>query len=268
MRVIRKFAIAAITLPVALGLGAAAAYGATGVDYTEIPLSQGELDANWSTDRAVPSGGYGSVTFEGRSDVLEVRIDKDNRSQSSSFFYTEGILRQVDAVAATKIDLYVDPDWLDGRDVRAGFWGVGHDDNGDRTSFPIVEFTTAGDGDFTGWRVWDDLTGWHNHPEIPYEAGEWSTLEIELTEAGSTFDLTIDGSPATSSAAGTTNIGEVIVNSFNYGSAAQSYDVHWSNFATGDVITLDSKDDCKNGGYEAFGFKNQGQCVSSLMTNR
>ncbi|MGH8965828.1 MAG: hypothetical protein ACRDXB_10940, partial [Actinomycetes bacterium] len=262
--------VGAITLPLALGLGAAAAYGVTAVDYTEIPLTQGELAANWSTDRAVPSGGYESVTFDGRSDVLEVRIDKDNRATSpSGFLYTEGILRQVDAVAATKIDLYVDQDWLDkGTDVRAGFWGVGHDDNGDRTAFPIIEFTTAGDGDFTGWRVWDDLTGWHNHPEIPYEPGEWSTLEIELNEAEGTFDLAIDGSPATSPAAGSTNLGEVIVNSFNYGPDAQSYDVHWSNFATGVLDELDSKDECKDGGFAAYGFANQGQCVSSLMANR
>ena len=123
MRLISKLTVGAITLPVALGLGAAAAYGATAVDYNEIPLTQGELDANWSTDCAEPSGGYGSVTFEERSDVLEVRIDKDNRATSpSGFLYTEGILRQVDAVAATKIDLYVDPDWLDSnKDVRAGF---------------------------------------------------------------------------------------------------------------------------------------------------
>jgi len=30
--------------------------------------------------------------------------------------------------------------------------------------------------------------------------------------------------------------------------------------------TPTSKDDCKNGGWEAFGFKNQGQCVASIMS--
>jgi hypothetical protein len=32
-------------------------------------------------------------------------------------------------------------------------------------------------------------------------------------------------------------------------------------------LTAQTKADCKNGGYAAFGFKNQGQCVSSVVAN-
>lgn len=32
-------------------------------------------------------------------------------------------------------------------------------------------------------------------------------------------------------------------------------------------LTAKTKDDCKNGGYAAFGFKNQGQCVSSVVAS-
>ena len=56
----------------------------------------------------------------------------------------------------------------------------------------------------------------------------------------------------------------------------------WFTFAEGDGCAIDnqllefvtstpagpsSKDDCRNGGYEAFGFTNQGQCIASLQTN-
>lgn len=33
----------------------------------------------------------------------------------------------------------------------------------------------------------------------------------------------------------------------------------------GNVYTFTTKDDCKNGGWEALGFRNQGQCVSSIQ---
>jgi len=36
----------------------------------------------------------------------------------------------------------------------------------------------------------------------------------------------------------------------------------------GDEPILTSKDQCKNGGYLLFGFRNQGQCVSSVVSNR
>ncbi len=32
-------------------------------------------------------------------------------------------------------------------------------------------------------------------------------------------------------------------------------------------LVAQTKDDCKNGGYAAFGFKNQGQCVASVVAN-
>lgn len=38
----------------------------------------------------------------------------------------------------------------------------------------------------------------------------------------------------------------------------------WTRFY---VLTLDSKDQCKDGAWEGYGFKNQGQCIASVVAN-
>lgn len=204
------------------------------VAYTSVPLSQQELDDKWFVDRAIPSGGFESLTFDGRDDVLEVRIDKDNRSAGSNFYYTEGLQRVVDDKDALKIDLYIDSDWLDNeKDVRAGLWGVGNDDSDVVTAYPIIEFTNS--DSFTGWRVWDGVNGgWTELGAVGFTPDEWSTLEIFYNEADSMFDYYTNGSKVHSDViGGTTNFGAVILNSYNYGTDGQSYDVHWSNFELG-----------------------------------
>jgi hypothetical protein len=40
-----------------------------------------------------------------------------------------------------------------------------------------------------------------------------------------------------------------------------------ANYVLKPVVAEPTKADCKNGGYAAFGFKNQGQCVSSVVAN-
>lgn len=270
MRHLRRLGAAALAAPAALVLlTGGTAYAATTVDYTEVPLTQQEIDDNWITDRAAPSGGHGSVSFEGRSDVLEVRIDPDARSDDSPFYYTEGLKRDVGDADAARIDLYVDPEWagtFSPPDVRAGFWGVGEDDSQTPVAYPIAEFTTAGSEGYVGWRVWDSSTGWVNHPEIPVEPG-WTTLELVLDEANDEFDVTIGGHAATSAALGSTSLGAVIVNSYNYGPGSDSYAARWSRFAVGTLVELTSKDQCRDGGWADFGFTNQGRCIASLTAN-
>jgi hypothetical protein len=255
-----------VAAPALVLIAAGAASGASSVDYTEVPLTQQEIDQNWVTDRSAPSGGHGSVDFAGRTDVLEVRIDPANRSTDSGFYYTEGLKRDVPDVDAARIDLYVDPAWVaDGApDVRAGFWGVGEDADASAAAYPIVEFTTA--GDYTGWRVWDSETGWVAHPEIPVGSG-WTTLALVLDESADAFDVSIGGHDATSAALGSEALGSVIVNSYNYGPGTAPYEVRWSDFGFGDRVTLASRDQCRDGGWEDFGFTNQGRCVASLVAS-
>ena len=39
------------------------------------------------------------------------------------------------------------------------------------------------------------------------------------------------------------------------------------NLVISPVVKPETKDDCKDGGFEAYGFKNQGECVSSVQSN-
>lgn len=84
---------------------------ATPASYNEIPFTESEL-SNFETDRAVPSGGFSSVDgFANRNDVLELRIEGTNRSNISSFYFTEGIKRDADNSDTLRADLFVDSAW-------------------------------------------------------------------------------------------------------------------------------------------------------------
>jgi hypothetical protein len=261
----RRLLTTVTAMAAVVGLTATVALAAPTIEYDEVPLTQPELDANWGIDRAVPSGGYESVSFEGRENVLELRVDPDNRSSDSSFFYTEGLKRQTTDAAALKADLYVDPTWA-GQDIRAGLWPVGHDPD-EGSAYPIVEYyqdTTLGE---SGWRVWDSVTGWVDHPGTT-GPGDWATLEVILDVDADEVTLSVDGVSVTLPALGTTTLGHAIFNTFNFGPGTPAYEVHFSNFAVGEVFEGPvSKDDCRNGGYADFGFKNQGLCVKSLTAN-
>jgi hypothetical protein len=141
---------------------------------------------------------------------------------------------------------------------------VGEDAAAAATAYPIVEFTNA--GDYTGWRVWDSETGWVNQPDIPVEPG-WTTLELVLDQDDDSFDVSIDGHVVDSPALGSEALGSVIVNSYNYGPGTAPYEVRWSDFGFGDRVTLASRDQCRDGGWEDFGFTNQGRCVASLVAS-
>ncbi len=207
---------------------------ASSPSYTQAPFTSSEISTNWSPDRTTPSGGYSSTSFGGRSNVLEMNVDNTHASPSTGFYRTEGLQRQIPNSDTIKADLYVDSSWLT-KDVRAGLWGVGKDSGGSVSAYPIIEFTTAGDGGFTGWRVWDGVIGgWTNLP-ASYNTNAWNTLEISFNESTDQFDLNINGTNATSNTADvTTHIGAVILNSYNYAETSdKDYSVHWSNFAYG-----------------------------------
>lgn len=263
------FSITALALAF-VGLSAlpAAQAASSPVAYTEVPFTAAEL-TNWSPDRSAPSGGASSVTFDGRSNVLEMGVVGEDRSTISSFYYTEGLQRQLATDPdAVKADLYVDSAWLD-TSVRAGLWGVGHDTDSAVSAYPIVEFISS--VEYTGWRSWDGVVGgWTNLTAVPYVADEWNTVALVLNDETGEFDVYINEVLAVSSGAGdTVNLGAVILNQYNYGSESTDYTVRWSNFAYGNVVASPvSKDACKGNGWTAFGFRNQGQCIQYVNTGK
>ena len=198
-------------------------------DYTLAPFTDSEL-ANWTTDRSAPSGGFSSIDgYNGRDDVLELRVDGEGANLSGTQFYaTEGLKKDISA-DSIKADLYVDTAWA-GHSVRAGLWGVGVDSAGNVSSYPIVEYTTVGDDGFVGWRAWDSTTGvWAN--TISATPG-WNTVEILHDKDAGLYEYNVNGTLISShDDEGSVALGSVILNNRNYGSS--DYAVRWSDFAYG-----------------------------------
>jgi hypothetical protein len=229
---------------------------------TRAPFTAAELAANWHPDRTMPSGGYGSVTFAHRRNVLEMNVDSTNASSSGVFYLTEGLQRALPDVTTVQADLFVDRHWLAsehsaGTQVRAGLWGVAYNSAGtgstaNITAYPIMEFTTVGDGGFVGWRSWDGVNGgWTNLPQVRFRAGHWNSVQINLNASTGMFDLYVNHRYATSSPAtdgtpsGTTaSLGAVILNQYNFdtGNATDNYSVHWSRLAYGTAARHDDEE--------------------------
>ncbi len=203
---------------------------ALGLDYTSVPFVLGE----WSVDRALPTGGHSIANFAGQANTLEMSLDKDLANMSGTGFYqTEGLKRTAAiGTTALKANLYVDSDWIDnGKTVRAGLWGTAQNAINAISAYPIVEFTTDG---HTGWRSYNTITGVWNNSAATYNVDAWNTIEIQLDSVANQFTYLVNGAVIGSAQLnGSTSFKEVILNSKNYGSAAQSYSVRWSNFYTG-----------------------------------
>ncbi len=223
------------------------------------PFTASEV-ATWTADRTFPSGGVESLaSFAGRTDVLKMSIDKDERSTINSFHYTEGIQKQLSPTKELGIDMYVDGGW-EAIDVRSGLWGVASDGD-DITAYPIIEFSTKRGDNSTGWRFWNG-TGWVN-VTTPYTFDAWASLYIEITETA--IDFTINGVEVGSMPLdGSIEFNAVILNAYNYGADAASYSTYWHIGLTNPVV----KADCLNNGWKASGFKNQGQCVRFVETGK
>lgn len=250
---------AGAALLTAFGILAQANAASSPVGYTTTPFTVAEVGM-WAQDRTAPTGGYNSTSFGGRDDVLEMRFDGDLQSPTA-FYQTEGLQRDIPDSDSIKADVYVDSAW-GSQTVRAGLWGVAHDSGGAISSYPIIEYTTDG---FTGWRYWDS-DHWVNLADVAVNGDAWNTLEVTHdTEAG-TFVYRVNGAEVASATdEDSVTIAAAILNSKNYG---VDYVAHWSSFAYGDVLPSPAtKDACKSGGWQAFGFKNQGLCVSSVASN-
>ncbi len=263
------------------GLAAFVSVGSVAASHFHLdlfPFTQSELDTNWEADRQFPSDGVTSVTAFGRDDVARIGIDS-SETTAGTFTRTEGI-KTVGAHnfgTAVEVDLYVDPSW-ETNATRAGFWVVGDDGAGARDNlFGILEFvhlepSTSGasaQGNHEGWRVWDSTIGWINLPNA-FTYGQWATLGIKLDTTTQMYNYFINGDLVASAAGGENFIRELFLNSYNYGLdefptlTNDSYDAHWS---TG-LLNPTTKDDCKKGGWEAYGFKNQGECIKFVNTGK
>lgn len=262
----------AIITAIGVYMPASAAHG----DLLE-PFTQNELDTNWEADRQFPSDGVTSVSEFGRDEVARIGIDSDETT-AGTFTRTEGIktFGAGNFGNEVHVDLYIDPVWEDTA-VRAGFWVVGDNGGARDNLFGILEFvnlepSTSGAsavGDHEGWRFWDSTIGWTNSP-IDFEYGEWTTLTIELDSTAGLYTYSVNGEIVGTADGGTSFIRELFLNSYNYGLDTfpnlgnGDYAAHWH---VGEVQPT-SIDECKKGGWEDFGFRNQGQCIRFVNTGQ
>ncbi len=257
---------------------------------TPDPFTQAELDNNWEADRYFPTDGVTSVSAFARDDVARLGVDS-TETQADTFQRTEGIKTVGDQNFgdAVQVDLYIDEDWQD-KAVRAGFWVVGDDGDENTTGsasrddwFVILEFvnlepSTSGDsaqGDHEGWRYWDSSIGWTNL-DTDFAYGEWVTLGIELDTDAQEYLYYINGDHVASASGGENFIRELFLNSYNYGLdefpnlSNDSYAAHWHVGEEEEPAPEEPEtiSDCMQGGWEDYGFRNQGQCIRYVNTGK
>jgi len=229
------------------------------VSLAAVPLNsftQAEIDT-WTKDRTIPSGGYSSVSFGGRTEVLELNIDTTKQA-ASVFYRTEGIQKTSHNQDVVSADLYIDSTWID-TPVRAGMWGVAATADNTITSYPIIEFTTQREDGTTGWRIWD-VNQWKNI-DTNFTFDTWQN--VSLVRKGGTIEYYIGSERVGKTPAyEADHFSSVIFNSYNYGVGGTDYSVHWH--AGDEIIT--NKSDCKTSN-DLLEYKNQGQCVQSMETN-
>ncbi|MEX2420076.1 MAG: calcium-binding protein [Acidimicrobiia bacterium] len=211
------------------------------------PFTQTEIDNDWVEDRRFPTDGATSMSAFGRDDVLRIGIDS-TETAVVGFYRTEGIktVGVGNFGDFVQVDLYLDPAWADTA-VRAGLWVAGEDGAGGRDDlFGIIEFVNSeacaapectthpsNITDHEGFRTWNtDLGTWSNL-STPFTYGEWITLGIRLDPVAAEYIYYIDGVEVGGSPGGVNFIGELFLNSYNYGLDdfpsldSASYSAHW-----------------------------------------
>lgn len=222
----------------------APAYATTPLaSYTPVPLTQSELDTNWTADRALPSGGFNSGVYYGKSNVAQLNVDSAAASPVG-FMQTEGIKRDIPASDTIQADIYVDSAWA-GKQVRVGLWGVAGNDSNSDVAWPIIEYTTVGDSGFTGFRVFDTMNGgWTNLTDLSVDTGAWYNLEIAYNAATASYDYYVDNThvismPASDGTDTYSHLQGVILDNKNFatGDAAGNYSAYWANLGYGTLPT-------------------------------
>jgi hypothetical protein len=211
-----------------------------------VPTSVVFSGVTLTKDRTTPSGGFGVSP----SDILSMSIDNTNASSSSGFYRTEGLQGSLSTSQSISGELYVDPAW-DGKPVRAGLWGTTSSSTASGAAWPIIEYTTIGDGDFTGWRVFDTMNGgWTNLTSLMATPGEWYDLRIAYNPTDDTYDYYLNNTlvvslPAADGSDVYSDFTSVIFNSYNSatGSSADDYTVQWRGFTSGTYTPSCSADD-------------------------
>jgi len=198
----------------------------SGTTYTSTPFNSAGL----TPDRQTPSGGY---TASANNLTMNIQ---GSAASTTQFLQTEGLKRPITTSDSIKADLAVSSDWTN-KQVRVGLWGDTKSDTAADAANPIIEWTTMGDGGYTGWRVFNTmLGGWTNLPSAPATVGVTYQVEIAANSVTDNYDFYINGALVASL---TAKDGSNLYNHFtaaifnSYNTSSSDYLVDWSNFSVG-----------------------------------
>ena len=162
-------------------------------------------------------------------------------------------------------DLYVPSEWQDADVVNVGLWAS--DDP--LTAYPLIVYRNNEEADagfYTYTYEFDEngvfVQASYVFSEATVNYDGWNTLAISLDTDEGQANYTINGIESGSIAASGDYIKEVFLNHYNDG--VRIYDAYWH----AGIPDPSVKSDCKKGGWEEFGFRNQGQCIRFVNTGK
>lgn len=206
-------------------------FAGTGDFSGSVNLSATQAPGYWYTDRYAP-GVFATTSFGGGT-VLQHGIRAVDY-QPTSFYNYQGRKLDTDLTGSTQamtIDLWVDSSWL-GADRNAAMWATGFDNvlpiPVPISAYPILGWRSSGSVT-PGFYAFDYVNGgWLSLMTASAgDYGRWHTLSLVLT-VGTGIEYFVDGQlKLTFADPDTTDLGNVILNAYNYGA---DYDVYWDNF--------------------------------------
>jgi hypothetical protein len=204
------------------------------------------LPTGWTTDRYEPHGFSNVGTYQGRSDVLGIEINRAEGATArppgfgSQFYDTQGRQHALAGAGVGSIlgaSLHIDSSWLDAANgnVRTDAWGVLANAGNAITDYTVVGFTNYGGA--PRLRVFDADVGGDGWVDLPTALAPdaWVDLAMELTPTSIVYS--VDGSVVyTDSTIGGDHFSAVIMQAYNFfdpanfpDAVAENYTAHWSN---------------------------------------
>ncbi len=248
--------------------------------------------ADWTGDRYEPSGWAPGSTDPLSGTALKITLsnaDRDNLRPPSynnnTFYSTQGKVRLSPGVNEVSGKLFIPADWgTPGNLRRSDIWSRDNNpvENNSRylicgfiNNNPTDGFNPAPVGFVPRFRAWDSTVGWTNLT-APVLYGQYNT--IRMVDTGTRHEYYINGalvkvnSGSSYSQVGFNGLRQVILNSFNFGIAANSvslpdsgYDVYWKDVAALVTPTGGLPVDL-NGSYSAPGATSATNALASATT--
>jgi len=214
--------------------------------WADFSLSFDSADPAWAVDRYSPAG-FTNVTFDGDSRLQMTISPADSAANrpavyNSTFYNTQGYQHPADITGTWSImaQTYVGLDSLSGPNLRRTDVWASTGLNGTETGAdyfilgyyrmdPSDPYNASSPGITSGWRVFDDNTGWVNL-SLSLTAG-WHDVTIAYDATLNLASYMIDGQSVYTETPGgdyAYHLRNVNLEAFNFGQDSP-YNVYWDN---------------------------------------